>query len=242
MLSCRYPLKKRQLQDDLESFLYVVLYTALRYMPNGYTERLKLLYMKMGELFSAEPSMKSRALQIGFAEYMGGKLDLPHAPPLVTWIEKTRDLVDEWLRSPYSIADLKTKSTTFENPGPVPSHIGLHNHDALLRLCDSMLEPELWSGVSPRPACDLYVDPSTGKLKFPVQGIMADSDCHSDCHSDCRSDCRSDSDWDESSDDFDFDEGESEPEDQVQSHPTLSDEVTFLGESIADSVPTTIQL
>ena len=147
---CQFGRKKHQLQDDLESFVHVVMYTALRYMRNNYWR--DILQESM-QIYNEGGSSK-------FAMFFDGlvlQLDLPDAPPLVRWIEKACDLGKEWLLSQYSKVrpnNRETDPTILLESDPVPETIGFHDHKALLELWKLTLDSEDWNKVTPHQAHD----------------------------------------------------------------------------------------
>ena len=163
---CHVPRKKHQLQDDLESFIHVVMYTALRYMHNTYSQQV--LADQIETLYNSARPHKTVMLFFGLACFVCIPFVLPDAPPLVKWIEQACMFGRQWLESPHSLAttDPITEKTTLEMPGPVPTDISLHNHDAMLQLWKSALESEDWAMTTPHPACDnlAKAEEKTGSL------------------------------------------------------------------------------
>ena len=151
---CRFGRKKHQLQDDLESFVHVVMYTTLRYMRNKYTQAQ--LQQGMKSLYDESSNQKPAMFLDGLDQHMGSELVLPDAPPLVRWIAMACDLVKEWLSSTYSKVsiDTRTQATILLASGPVPDTIRFHDHTALLELWKSTLDSEDWNKVTPQPAHD----------------------------------------------------------------------------------------
>ena len=152
----KYPTKRHQLQDDLESFVHVVMYTTLRYMKNDYD--LKELSENMERIYEKDAEHKLLLFSKGLTSYMTmtGELVLPYAASIVLWVEGACGYVKEWLDCPYSVVkkNQKTQTLSLVNPGPVPDSIRLHSHDALLRLWNSQLAPDLWKKVLPVSPCD----------------------------------------------------------------------------------------
>ena len=163
---CRVPRKKHQLQDDLESFIHVVMYTALRYMRNTYSQ--EVLASQMEALYDDVRPDKFYMFSLGLAGFVSSPFVLTDAPPLVKWIEQACMFARQWLVSPYSQAtiDPKTQKTMLVMPGPVPTDISLHNHDAMMQLWKSALESEDWAMTIPHPACDnlAKAEEKTGSL------------------------------------------------------------------------------
>ena len=157
---CQFGRKKHQLQDDLESFVHVVMYTTLRYMRNEYSQATLQKHMK--SIYDEGRYAKYTTFGDGLAPFMGSKLVLLDAPPLVRWIEMACDLVKEWLLSSYSkvSVDTSTEATILLESGPVPDTIRFHDHTALLELWKSTLDSEDWNKLTPQLAHDNLADPS----------------------------------------------------------------------------------
>ena len=130
------------------------MYALLRYMKNEYD--LEELSDTMEKLYEEDADHKLLLFREGLTDYMGEQLVLPYAPPLVPWIETACEYVQEWLACPYSCIKKirQTRTATLLNSDPVPPSLQLHNHDALLRLWNSQLEPDLWKKVLRVPPCD----------------------------------------------------------------------------------------
>ena len=151
---CECGHKKHQLQDDLESFVHVVMYTTLRYMRSNYSQAK--LQQNIAKIYDEGANEKFAVFSKGLAKYMLSPLVLPDALPLVNWIETACLLGKEWLSSKYSevISDPRTEIITPLESGPVPESIGFHDHTALLELWKSTLDSEDWNKVTPQPAHD----------------------------------------------------------------------------------------
>ena len=165
---CHVPRKKHQLQDDLESFIHVVMYTALRYMRNTYSQQV--LANQMEALYDNAKPHKPSMFFFGLADFMSSPFVLPDAPPLVKWIEEVCVFANQWLVCPYSRATIDpiTQKTMLVMPGPVPTDISLHNHDAMLQLWKSALESEDWVMTTPHPACDNLAKAEEKTVSLPL--------------------------------------------------------------------------
>ncbi len=132
----------------------MVMYTALRYMRNTYSQ--EVLTKQMEALYNNAMPHKFYMFSLGLAGFVSSPFVLPDAPPLVKWIEQACMFAKQWLASPHSQAtvDPITQQTILVMPGPVPTDISLHNHDAMLQLWKSALESEDWAMMTPQPACD----------------------------------------------------------------------------------------
>ncbi|CAA7269098.1 unnamed protein product [Cyclocybe aegerita] len=154
------PLKIHTLQDDLESFFYLVLYYALRYIPyNQGIEKLKELQSQIFE----ECRWNSTS-----GQYLGGegkfftitrgyhtlRINFVDHRPLQNWLRNTLGCIAEFYR--YCI-DTEQKHFEEHEGEPLPLHcvpvppppasIGLHNHEYFSSLVKTALEAPGWASM-----------------------------------------------------------------------------------------------
>jgi len=96
----RNPTAFHELQDDLESFFYIVLYLALRYLPHNKVPELPVIMAKVFEEHSTMPT----AVVGGMGKYslfndgghLGEDLEFTDNEPITSWIDVTLKLVRDW--------------------------------------------------------------------------------------------------------------------------------------------------
>jgi hypothetical protein len=125
------PTDLHQLQDDLESFCYVVLYLALRYLPHNKVPELRAI---MANVFEHQCNMPTavvggggKALMVNSRAFIGKDLDFTDNEPLTSWIDVALRFVADW----YAYLDQSMKYISAEIPRLELSNRPLRDHKAL---------------------------------------------------------------------------------------------------------------
>lgn len=168
---CEFRRKVHQLQDDLEAFVHVVLYTAFRYvqtpMQGGDLKQF------LQDVYRDESSTKKRELLTCPEKTFTQPIVFPNSPPLTKWVSKACEYGKQWIQSPFTEITIDEDGTHLAHPGTVPSDIAFCNHHALADLWRKILADEDWTGVAQIAANDNT--PSDTQLKAPVP--LFDEDC-----------------------------------------------------------------
>ncbi|KIM35930.1 hypothetical protein M413DRAFT_32159 [Hebeloma cylindrosporum] len=95
------PTTLHELQDDLESFCYVVLYVALRYLPHNKVPLLPVIMKEVFEYHYHVPdgvrggAGKGALIHDGF--FIGRDLEFTDNRPLTSWIRIALRIIRDWL-------------------------------------------------------------------------------------------------------------------------------------------------
>lgn len=138
--------KRHQLQDDLESFIYVVLYLAFRYLQTPSTKDTLRKFMD-GIFNNPEAGPAKYTFFIRRTTIHNFRVAFSTSPPMLAWYRTASKYAAEWLLSDYSQMasnDSNDGKLEFVNPGKVPSTIMFHDHHALLALWEDQLKEEAW--------------------------------------------------------------------------------------------------
>ncbi|KAJ7584143.1 hypothetical protein C8J56DRAFT_1166983 [Mycena floridula] len=133
----RHRTKPHQLQDDLESFFHVVCYVALRYLETKL--EVKNLREFFDRVYDDENPDKFTFIVSPWTAF-GTKVDIKSSPALTGWIQQAGVLAAEWLLCSNAAVDGTGALATLVDPGPVPSTIKFHSHDALKDVWKRALE------------------------------------------------------------------------------------------------------
>ena len=94
------PTDLHELQDDLESFCYVILYLALRYLPHN---KVSVLPAIMANVFEHHYNVPTAVLGGGGKSamvhdrtYIGPDLEFTNNEPLTTWIQIALIVIKDW--------------------------------------------------------------------------------------------------------------------------------------------------
>ncbi|KAJ7589487.1 hypothetical protein C8J56DRAFT_784999 [Mycena floridula] len=137
--------KRHQLQDDLESFLHVVMYTAFRYLDTD-TESA-ILRKFIDDVYNSRRNYK----QLFFDhpdDVFDKKVIFKDSPAITSWVLEACSYASEWLSCPASKFRSSGCETGFPHPDAasnVPDDIRFHNHDALDALWTSHLQEAMIS-------------------------------------------------------------------------------------------------
>ena len=134
------PADLHELQDDLESFCYVVMYLALRYLPHN---KVSVLPAIMANVFEHHYNVPTGVLggggksaMVHDRNYIGSDLDFTDNEPLTSWIEMALRFVADW----YAYLNQSIKYMSPEIPRLELSNRPLRNHNALERNFQAALE------------------------------------------------------------------------------------------------------
>jgi hypothetical protein len=177
--------KLHQLQDDLESFVHVLVYTSLRYCQSNINEApLRRIFTKAFGPYDC--SADKYHLYMDPDEWFKIELRFSGLMPLTDWIVKAMRHVQEWTRSPYAKMKLPDGPTGAdeldESARPYRSIYQasddtttpeFRNHAALKNLWEECLQKERWKGLDDRRAAHdnfskgdaLASQPQTGKKR-----------------------------------------------------------------------------
>jgi hypothetical protein len=146
-LLLRHPGKHQLLQDDLESHFYVLMYNALRYIPN---DKMGNLTRYMERLFdnsetNADGSVTGGSGKVVYMMTEDSDVNWAGSPPLTHFVEDAKGYVREWFQYESSALarQLKAEKTITKAPD-VPPHFAFANHDRLIELCQTTLERKEW--------------------------------------------------------------------------------------------------
>jgi hypothetical protein len=94
------PTDLHELQDDLESFCYVVLYLALRYLPHNKVPELRAI---MANVFEHQYDMPTavhggggKSLMVHHRAYIGEDLEFTDNGSLTSWIDSALIMIEDW--------------------------------------------------------------------------------------------------------------------------------------------------
>ena len=97
------PTDLHELQDDLESFCYVMLYLALRYLPHN---KVSVLPAIMANVFEHHYNMPTAVLggagkiaMVNDRIYIGEDLEFTENKPLTAWIDSAFTIIEDWYNS-----------------------------------------------------------------------------------------------------------------------------------------------
>ncbi|KAJ7589507.1 hypothetical protein C8J56DRAFT_826732 [Mycena floridula] len=137
--------KRHQLQDDLESFLHVVMYTAFRYLDTD-TEPV-ILRKFIDKVYNSRFNLKQLFFEDS-EDVFEKEVVFKDSPTITSWVLEACSFASEWLRCPASKFRSSGRDTGFKNPDAasnVPDNIRFHNHDALNDLWTSHLQEAMIS-------------------------------------------------------------------------------------------------
>ncbi|KIM35915.1 hypothetical protein M413DRAFT_449535 [Hebeloma cylindrosporum] len=120
------------LQDDLESFCYLVLYVALRYLPHSKVSTLadivKNVFENHYDLAERVCGGLGKSSMVYDRNFIGRKLGFTDNQPLTNWIEVALNVIKDWYRY---LNDLERQK--FARPGPSFNAITLKLEDRPMR-------------------------------------------------------------------------------------------------------------
>ena len=94
------PSDLHELQDDLESFCYVMLYLALRYLPHNKVSVLPAIMAKVFEHHYNVPTAvlggEGKSAMVHDQSYIGPDLEFTNNEPLTTWIQIALIVIKDW--------------------------------------------------------------------------------------------------------------------------------------------------
>ena len=94
------PTDLHELQDDLESFCYVVLYLALRYLPHNVVPDLPMIMANVFEnYYTAQTVVRGgigKSAMVRERAFIGPNLEFTNNEPLTTWIQITLRVIKDW--------------------------------------------------------------------------------------------------------------------------------------------------
>ena len=97
------PTDLHELQDDLESFCYVVLYLALRYLPHNKVSVLPAIMKNVFEHHYNVPNAVlgggGKSAMVHDRTYIGEDLEFIDNKPLTTWIDSALTMIEDWYTS-----------------------------------------------------------------------------------------------------------------------------------------------
>jgi len=138
----RDPKKTNELNDDIESFVYVVVYTVLRYTRHNKLDVLsKLLHTIFEHKEKIDGDICGGSGKVIIGEILQG-WEIPGNQPLQIWLEKATSAVTEWiLHDPIALDDIsnhrrRASSRIKEKAKPKPR---LADHAYLLTLFQEVL-------------------------------------------------------------------------------------------------------
>ncbi|KAF8066957.1 hypothetical protein FPV67DRAFT_1670421 [Lyophyllum atratum] len=141
--------KRHTIQDDIESFVYIVLYHSMRYLPHNKSAPEVLLYI-VKLIFDQHSFVKGVRIGGGmkralfqlkgdFDDFSGFELD--NHPPLNGWIKEAFDFVEQWLAA-----------TVKKTPDEDLKGLSLYTHQPMADLFARCLSQPGW------PSNDAAVD------------------------------------------------------------------------------------
>ena len=164
------PADLHELQDDLESFCYVVLYLALRYLPHNKVSNLPAIMANVFEHHYNVPTGvfggNGKYAMVGSRGYIGKDLAFIDNEPLTSWIDVALRFLKDWY-------DYLDQSIKYMPPGTTLLKLKdrpLCDHEALDQTFQTALAKK-W------PSNDKAVDhlPSKGKNKRTLEGADEES-------------------------------------------------------------------
>ena len=94
------PTELHELQDDLESFCYVVIYLALRYLPHNKVSMLPAIMTRVFEHHYTVPSRVfgggGKVSMVLTRGYIGKDLEFTDNEPLTSWIDMALRFLKDW--------------------------------------------------------------------------------------------------------------------------------------------------
>jgi len=158
------PTDLHELQDDLESFCYVVLYLALRYLPHNKVSILPAIMTNVFEHHYNVPTGvfggHGKYAMVGSRGYVGKDLAFIDNEPLTSWVDVALRMLKDWY-------DYLDQSIRYIAPGTplLLKDRPLCDHEALDQTFQTALAKK-W------PSNDEAVDhlPSKGKNKRTLEG------------------------------------------------------------------------
>jgi hypothetical protein len=179
--------KLHQLQDDLESFVHVLVYTSLRYCRSNLDEEvLRNIFARAFGPYDC--SGYKFYFYMDPEQWFKTQLEFIELGPLTDWVQKAMRHVEEWTRSPY--AKMKTGPAAskelvelqfpyraiYDIEDPIAISTPFRSHAALKNLWKDCLDSDWGSLNDTRAAHDNFsknsmsvAQPQTGK-KRPADG------------------------------------------------------------------------
>jgi hypothetical protein len=125
------PTDLHELQDDLESFCYVVIYLALRYLPHNKVSALPTIMTNVFEHhYNASTGVfggTGKECMVNSRRYIGKDLDFTDNEPLTSWIDVALRFVADW----YAYSNQSIQYISAEIPHLEYSNRPLRDHKAL---------------------------------------------------------------------------------------------------------------
>jgi len=158
----RDPSAYHELQDDLESFCYVVLYLALRYLPHNKVPALPVIMKKVFEEHSTTPTGvdggDGKYSMFSNRKHIGVDLEFTDNKPITSWIDVALRVVGDWYLYLY-------QSMIYVVPGTALmelKHRPFRDHKALDQIFQTALAAKTW------PKDDKAIDhlPPNGKNSY----------------------------------------------------------------------------
>ncbi|KIM35917.1 hypothetical protein M413DRAFT_32149 [Hebeloma cylindrosporum] len=151
------PTTLHELQDDLESFCYVVLYTALRYLPHNHVTDLQTVIATVFEdHYTTRAEVRGGGAKMAVVNGRGAirrDLEFTDNQPLTNWIDVALEVIQDW----YRYLDYLEKQKSVRR-GPSFSAITLKLDDRPMRN-HSYLDQQFRSGLEQEwPENDEAVD------------------------------------------------------------------------------------
>jgi serine/threonine protein kinase len=138
-----YPTTRHELQDDLESFCYVVIYLALRYLPHNKVSELPAIMTNVFEHHYNVPTGvfggTGKESMVNSRRYIGKDLDFTDNEPLTSWIDMALRFIADW----YAYLNQSVQYISAEIPHLELRNRPLRDHKTLDQTFQTALE-KIW--------------------------------------------------------------------------------------------------
>lgn len=142
------PTDLHELQDDLESFCYVVIYLSLRYLPHNKVSVLPAIMKHVFEHHYNVPTGvfggNGKDNMVQSRGYIGEDLEFTNNKPLTAWIDSALTIIEDWYTSMRRWRRMKQSGSTAAGDLELKlKDQPMHDHNALDRNFQAALA-ETW--------------------------------------------------------------------------------------------------
>jgi hypothetical protein len=155
VLLLKQPTKPHTIQDDIESFIYIILYQGLSHLKHNKTEQLGVIMdqvfdfnWKLGDTYTGGEGKNAMFRAGGYIDF---DFEFTDNAPMTDWLQHAINSGGDWLtwvarKMPKALVAASSSTPSFPIAAPLPNNTGLafETHDAFVEKWKELLDRSDW--------------------------------------------------------------------------------------------------